>query len=62
VPRGFQFNTNEVFVGEEEDVISSPRRQDWGPYLDDGPVHARDFVDRQPGKARTLVVRLTRAQ
>lgn len=55
VPRGFQFNTDEVFVGEEEDVISSPRRQDWGPYLDDGPVASDAFmenVEDLPAQAR----------
>lgn len=45
LPKEYQFSTDEVFIRKEgEDVILSPRPQDWGPYLESAPVASRGFM------------------
>jgi antitoxin VapB len=46
LPKEFQFNVREVFirrVGDE--VILSPRPNDWSAYLDSGPVAPEDYME-----------------
>ena len=46
LPKEYQFTTDEVFIRKEgDDVILSPRPQDWGPYLDSAPVASEGFLD-----------------
>ena len=46
LPKEFQFNTREVFIRKEgEEVILSPRPEDWGDYLDHGPVASPGFME-----------------
>lgn len=46
LPKEYQFNTDEVFIRKEgEDVILSPRPQDWGPYLEGAPVASKEFLE-----------------
>ena len=46
LPKEYQFSTDEVFIRKEgEDVILSPRPQDWGPYLESAPVASSAFMD-----------------
>jgi antitoxin VapB len=56
LPKEFQFKTDEVFIRKEgEEVILSPRPNDWGPYLDAGPVASEEFfhnVDDLPVQER----------
>ena len=45
LPKEYQFSTDEVFIRKEgEDVILSPRPQDWGPYLESAPVASSAFM------------------
>ena len=46
LPREFQFTTSEVFIRKHgEDVILSPRPQDWSAYLQSGPVASAEFME-----------------
>lgn len=46
LPKEFQFKTREVFIRKEGDnVILSPRPENWSSYLDDGPRASPDFMD-----------------
>jgi antitoxin VapB len=46
LPKEYQFSTDEVFIRKEgEDVILSPRPQNWGPYLEGAPVASSLFMD-----------------
>ncbi len=46
LPKEYQFSTDEVFIRKEgEDVILSPRPQDWGPYLESAPVASDAFMN-----------------
>ena len=46
LPKEYQFSTNEVFIRKEgDDVILSPRPQNWGPYLESAPVASSAFMD-----------------
>ena len=46
LPKEFQFNTREVFIRKQEnDVILSPRPEDWSSYLKNGPVASETFMD-----------------
>jgi antitoxin VapB len=46
LPKDFQFDTEEVFIRKEgEEVILSPRPNDWEPYLDEGPIASDGFMD-----------------
>lgn len=46
LPKEFQFNTNEVFIRKEGDeVILSPRPEDWGEYFTEGPVASAEFME-----------------
>jgi antitoxin VapB len=46
LPKEFQFNTREVFIRKEGDeVILSPRPNDWSEYLATGPVASEDFME-----------------
>jgi antitoxin VapB len=46
LPREFQFSTSEVFIRKRgEEVILSPRPQDWSAYLKSGPVASEEFMD-----------------
>ena len=46
IPKEFQFSTSEVFIRKEGDeVILSPRPQDWSAYLKSGPVASDDFME-----------------
>ena len=45
LPKEFQFNTREVFIRKEGDeVILSPRPNDWSSYLASGPVASDEFM------------------
>lgn len=58
LPKEFQFNTREVFIRKEGDeVILSPRPNDWSEYLATGPVASEDYmenVEDQPMQERDL--------
>jgi antitoxin VapB len=46
LPKDFQFETSEVFIRREgDDVILSPRPQDWNAYLANGPVASDEFME-----------------
>jgi antitoxin VapB len=46
LPREFQFTTSEVFIRKRgEEVILSPRQQDWSDYLKSGPVASEQFME-----------------
>lgn len=46
LPKEFQFDTKEVFIRKEgENVILSPRPDDWSAYLDDGPAGSPGFME-----------------
>jgi len=46
LPREFQFATSEVFIRRRgEEVILSPRPQDWSAYLKSGPVASKEFLE-----------------
>lgn len=46
LPKDFQFNTQEVFIRKQGDeVVLSPRPQDWTAYLDSGPVASEGFME-----------------
>ena len=46
LPREFQFTTSEVFIRKRgEEVILSPRPQDWSDYLKSGPVASEEFME-----------------
>jgi antitoxin VapB len=45
LPKEYQFSTDEVFIRKVgEDVILSPRPQDWRPYLDAAAVASDAFM------------------
>ncbi len=45
LPKEFQFNTSEVFIRKVGDeVILSPRPNDWSDYLAHGPKASADFM------------------
>jgi antitoxin VapB len=45
LPKEYQFSTDEVFIRKEgEDVILSPRPQDWRPYLEAAPKASDAFM------------------
>jgi len=47
LPKEFQFTTSEVFIRKRgEEVILSPRPQDWSDYLKSGPVASEEFMER----------------
>ena len=46
LPKDYQFTTNEVFIRKEgDDVILSPRPQDWGPFLKSAAVASDGFMN-----------------
>jgi antitoxin VapB len=46
LPKEFQFSTSEVFIRKQGDeVILSPRPQDWSAYLASGPVASEEFME-----------------
>jgi antitoxin VapB len=46
LPKEFQFSTSEVFIRKQgDDVILSPRPQDWSEYLKSGPVASEEFME-----------------
>lgn len=46
LPKDFQFSTQEVFIRKQGDeVVLSPRPQDWTEYLASGPVASEEFMD-----------------
>lgn len=46
LPKEFQFQSREVFIRKEgNDVILSPRPDDWSAYLREGPVASPDFME-----------------
>lgn len=46
LPKEFQFNTQEVFIRREgNEVVLSPRPKDWSPYLSNGPIASREFME-----------------
>ena len=46
LPKGFRFQTKEVFIRKEGDeVILSPRPFDWIAYLADAPVASASFME-----------------
>jgi antitoxin VapB len=50
LPKEFQFDTEEVFIRKEgEVVILSPRPTDWGSYLENGPVASDGFMTNVEG-------------
>jgi antitoxin VapB len=57
LPKEFQFATREVFIRKEgEDVVLSPRPNDWAAYLSEGPVASDAFmqnVEKLPVQERT---------
>jgi antitoxin VapB len=57
LPKEFQFSTEEVFIRREgEDVILSPRPQEWDDYLASGPIASDEFlqgVDDLPVQERS---------
>ena len=58
LPKDFQFGTAEVFIRKEgNDVVLSPRPNDWSTYLDHGPVASETFLsglDDLPVQERDL--------
>ena len=46
LPKEFQFNTQEVFIRKQGDeVVLSPRPEDWSDYLASGPVASEGFME-----------------
>jgi len=46
LPKDFQFSTKEVFIRRDGDeVILSPRPEDWGDFFVDGPVASPEFME-----------------
>lgn len=46
LPKDFRFDTKEVFIRKEGDeVILSPRPEDWGDFLEEGPVASPEFME-----------------
>jgi antitoxin VapB len=46
LPKEFQFNTQEVFIRKQGDeVVLSPRPEDWSDYLASGPVASEEFME-----------------
>ncbi len=46
LPKEFQFNATEVFIRRHGDeVILSPRPEDWTAYLTSGPVASQEFME-----------------
>lgn len=46
LPKDFQFSTQEVFIRKQGDeVVLSPRPQDWTAYLASGPVASEGFME-----------------
>ena len=46
LPKDFQFDAQEVFIRREGDeVILSPRPQDWSDYLANGPAASDEFME-----------------
>jgi antitoxin VapB len=46
LPKEFQFSTSEVFIRKQgDDVILSPRPEDWTAYLQSGPVASDEFME-----------------
>ena len=46
LPKDFQFSSREVFIRKEgNDVILSPKPEDWSAYLSSGPVASEVFMD-----------------
>lgn len=46
LPKEFQFSAREVFIRKQGDeVVLSPRPQDWSAYLASGPVASEGFMD-----------------
>lgn len=45
LPKEFQVNATEVFIRKQgEDIIISPRPQNWSTYLASGPVASNEFM------------------
>lgn len=45
LPKEFQFSTPEVFIRKQGDeVVLSPRPEDWSDFLKDGPVASEEFM------------------
>ena len=45
LPKEFQVNTSEVFIRKQgEEIIISPRPENWSAYLTSGPVASDDFM------------------
>jgi antitoxin VapB len=46
LPKEFQFNATEVYIRRNGDeVILSPRPEDWTTYLTSGPVASKEFME-----------------
>lgn len=46
LPREFQFSGREVFIRRQgEEVVLSPRPEDWSDYLASGPVASAEFME-----------------
>lgn len=46
LPKEFQFKTQEVYIRRQgEEVVLSPRPQDWSAYLASGPVASEGFME-----------------
>ena len=46
LPKGFQFNVQEVFIRKEgSDLVLSPRPLDWSSYLAEGLVASQSFME-----------------
>lgn len=46
LPKEFQFKTQEVYIRRHgEEVVLSPRPQDWSAYLASGPVASEGFME-----------------
>ena len=46
LPKEFRFDTREVFIRREgNDVILSPKPEDWSGYLVNGPVASEVFME-----------------
>ena len=58
LPVDFQFSGREVFIRRQgEDVVLSPRPEDWSDYLASGPVASAEFmggVEDLPPEEREL--------
>lgn len=46
LPKDFQFSTREVFIRKQGDeVVLSPRPENWDDYLASGPVASESFME-----------------